>query len=78
MVLWVKTCFLSIHFENDKTKTFFFSRMESPPKLRIGDYFLIQPNTVEYLERYPDSSLNTEAMTCRVLKKTNTKVKFLM
>ena len=39
---------LSIHFGHDKTKTIFFSRMKSPPKLKIshGDYSLKQHNTV--------------------------------
>ena len=42
---------LSIHFGDDKTKTIFFSRMKSPPKLNISyeDYSPKQDNTVEYL-----------------------------
>ena len=67
---------LSIHFGDDKTKTIFFSRMKSPPKLNIsyGDYSLKQHNTVEYLECYLDSNLNDESMARRVLKKINTKL----
>ena len=69
---------LSIHFGHDKTKTIFFSRMKSPPKLNIyGDYSLKQHNTVEYLGCYLDSNLNRESMARRVLKKINTKLNFL-
>ena len=62
---------LSIHFEDDKTKTTFFSRIKSPPKLNIsfGDYSLKQRNTVEYLECYLDSNPNGESVACRVLIK---------
>ena len=51
---------LSIHFVNDKTKTIFFSRLKSPPKLSIsyGDYSLKQHNIVENLGCYFNSNLN--------------------
>ena len=41
---WLLDNKLSIHFGDDKTKTIFFSRMKSPPKLSIsyGDYSLKQ------------------------------------
>ena len=53
---------LSINFRYDKSKTFFFSRMKSQPKLSIsyGDHFLKQRGTVEYLECYLDFNLNGE------------------
>ena len=53
---------LSIHFRYDKSKTFFFSRMKSQPKLSIsyGDHLLKQRGTVEYLECYLDFNLNGE------------------
>ena len=59
---------LSIHFGDNKTKTVFFSRMKSPPKLNIS---------VEYFGCYLDSNLNGETMVRRVLKKINTKLNFL-
>ena len=69
---------LSIHFGDNKTKTIFFSRMKSPPKLNIyGDYSLKQHNTVEYLGCYLDSYLNGESMARRILQKINTKLNFL-
>ena len=70
---------LSIHFWNDKTKTIFFSRMKSPPKLSIsyGDYSLKQHNAVEYLGCYLDYNLNGGSVARRVLKKINTKLNFL-
>ena len=70
---------LSIHFEDNKTKTIFLSLMKSPQKVSISyeDYSLKQHNTVEYLECYLDSNLNGESMARRVLKKINTKQNFL-
>ena len=70
---------LSMHFRDDKTKTIFFSRMKSPPKLSIsnGDYSLKQHNTVEHLGCYLDSNLNRDSMARRLLKKINNKLNFL-
>ena len=53
--------------------------MRNPPKLSISyrNYCLKQDITVEYLWCYLDSNLNRESVACRVLKKINTKLKFL-
>ena len=69
---------LSIHFEDDKTKKNFFSRIKSSSNLSIsyGDYTLKQHNTVEYLGCYLESNLNGESMARRILKKTNTKLNY--
>ena len=70
---------LSIHFGDDKTKTIFFSRIKSPPKLNISyeDYSLKQHNTVEHLGCCHDSNLKGESMARKVLKKINTKLNLL-
>lgn len=62
---------LSIHFKDNKTKFFFLSWKETPPKLNIscGDYSLKQHNTVEYIGCYRDSNLNGEPMARKVFKR---------
>ena len=70
---------LSVYCRDDKTKIIFYSRMKSPPYLRIsyGDYSLQQRNTVEYLGYYIDCNLKRTSMARRVLKKIKTKLNFL-
>ena len=62
---------LSIRFGDDKTKTFFFSRTKSPPKLNIsyGNYSLKQHNTVEYLGCYLDSISTASQWLVELLKR---------
>ena len=70
---------LSIYFGGDKNFLFFLSGMKSPPKRSIsyGNYCLKQHNIVRCLRCYLDSNLKGELLTCRVLKKINTKLNFL-
>ena len=63
----------------DKIKSVLFTRSKTPARLNIyfQEYFIKQYNCVEYLGCFLDYNLNEEAMTRKVLNKTNGKLKFL-
>ena len=70
---------LSIHFEEDGTKSFLFSKARGLREIDISfaGHSIKQHKTVEYLVCQLDSKLSGESMASKVLKKINAKLKFL-
>ena len=70
---------LSIHFGEDKTKSILFSKTRGLREINISfaGHSIMQHETVEYIGCQLDSKLSGEAMASKVLKKINTKLKFL-
>ena len=62
---------LSIHFEEDKTKSILFSKTRGLREINIffAGHSIKQHETVEYLGCQLDSKLSGEAMASKVLKK---------
>ena len=70
---------LSIHFEEDKTKSILFLKTIHLKEINISfaNHPIKQHETVEYLGCQLDSKLSGEAMASKVLEKLNAKLKFL-
>ena len=70
---------LTIHFGQDKTKAFLFTRNITEAKLNIcfQDHSIKQCNCVEYLGCLFDNNLCGESMARKALRKINGKLKFL-
>ena len=70
---------LSIHFEEDKTKSILFSKTRGLKEINISfaSHSIKQHETVEYLGCQLDSKLSGEAIASKILKKINAKLKFL-
>ena len=70
---------LSIHFAEGKAKSILFSKARVLKEINISFavHSIKQHETVEYLICQLDSKLSGEAMTSKVLKKINAKLKFL-
>ena len=70
---------LSIHFEEDKTKSILFAKARCLREINISfsGYSIKQHETVEYFGSQLDSKLSGEVMVSKVLKKINAKLKFL-
>ena len=71
---------LSIHFDEDKTKSILFSskhkiKKAEPLKIRYKDIEIAQHKKVTYLGCILDETLNGESMALNVLKKGNSKLK---
>lgn len=70
---------LSVHFEEDKTKSMLFPKANCLYKVKISyaDYSIKQYDTVEYLVCHFHSKLSDSAMPSKVLRKINCTLKFL-
>ena len=70
---------LSIHFEEDDTKSSLFSKARGLREIDISfaGHSIKQHKTVEYFVCQLDSKLSGESMASKVLKKINAKLKFL-
>ena len=70
---------LSVHFEEDKTKSMLFPKRKYLNKVKISyaDYSIKQYDTVEYLVCHFHSKLSDSAMLSKVLRKINCTLKFL-
>ena len=68
---WLIDKKLSIHFEEDKTKSILFSKTRGLREINIffAGHSIKQHETVEYLGCQLDSKLSGEAMASKVLKK---------
>ena len=79
---WLVDNRLSIHFGDDKTKSILFGtkrKLRKDDKLNIhrGDINIAQHTSVSYLGCVMDCYLSGEEMATMVLKKVNSKLKFL-
>ena len=76
---WFMDNKLSIHFGDDKTKYILFSTVRGLREINISfvGHSIKQHETVEYLGCNLDSKSSGEAMASKVLKKINSKLKFL-
>ena len=70
---------MSIHFEEDKTKSTLFTRSKTPAELNISfqDHHIKWYNCVKYLGFFLDYSLNEEIIARNVLNEVNAKLRFL-
>ena len=73
---------LTIHFGDDKTKSFLFAPLNKCKKLRelyisYGSLKIKQYSEVNYLDFILDESLSGESMAVNAVAKINTRLKFL-